>query len=141
MRRALTAVAALALPVCLAGAPAAAASQGSSATASVKHVQVDNTLNRPATLVAQGPDDVCNFTDNRPTLVLGTTGAVVQQAQCYLNQAIDANLDEDGDFGRLTQSATRAFQQCAGIVVDGRVGAQTWSFLSFWANAPDAPFC
>ncbi|MEU9223462.1 peptidoglycan-binding domain-containing protein [Streptomyces massasporeus] len=107
----------------------------------MKHVQVDNTLNRPATLVAQGPDDVCNFTDNRPTLVLGTTGAVVQQAQCYLNQAIDANLDEDGDFGRLTQSATRAFQQCAGIVVDGRVGAQTWSFLSFWANAPDAPFC
>ncbi|WP_354409251.1 peptidoglycan-binding domain-containing protein [Streptomyces sp. PvP037] len=41
----------------------------------------------------------------------------------------------------VTQSATRDFQRCAGIVVDGRIGAQTWSFLSFWANAPDAPFC
>ncbi|MER6746723.1 peptidoglycan-binding domain-containing protein [Streptomyces sp. PDY-4] len=31
----------------------------------------------------------------------------------------------------VTQSATRDFQRCAGIVVDGRIGAQTWSFLSF----------
>ncbi|MFE9026516.1 peptidoglycan-binding protein [Streptomyces iakyrus] len=91
--------------------------------------------------MAQGPDDICDFTINRPNLRLGSSGAVVQQAQCYLNQAIDAGLDVDGDFGRLTQSATRAFQSCAGIVVDGRIGAQTWSFLSFWANAPDAPFC
>ncbi|MER7482366.1 peptidoglycan-binding domain-containing protein [Streptomyces sp. NPDC126510] len=91
--------------------------------------------------MAQGPDDVCDFTDNRPTLQRGSSGAAVRQAQCYLNQAIGAGLDEDGDFGRVTQSATRAFQQCAGIVVDGRIGAQTWSFLSFWANAPGAPFC
>ncbi|PPS67924.1 MULTISPECIES: peptidoglycan-binding domain-containing protein [Streptomyces] len=91
--------------------------------------------------MAQGPDDICNFTDSRPTLQRGSSGAAVQQAQCYLNQAIGAGLDEDGDFGRLTQSATRDFQRCAGIVVDGRIGAQTWSFLSFWANAPGAPFC
>ncbi|MFD8234626.1 peptidoglycan-binding protein [Streptomyces sp. NPDC059696] len=107
----------------------------------VKHAQTADKLNHPAALVAQGPDDVCDFTINRPTLTLGSSGAVVQQAQCYLNQAIDAGLDVDGDFGRLTQAATREFQQCAGIVVDGRIGAQTWSFLSFWANAPDAPFC
>ncbi|MBR8639800.1 peptidoglycan-binding protein [Streptomyces tuirus] len=51
-----------------------------------------------------------------------------------------AGLDEDGDFGRVTQSATEDFQRCADIVVDGRIGAQTWSFLSFWAHAPGAPF-
>ncbi|MER5830197.1 peptidoglycan-binding domain-containing protein [Streptomyces sp. NPDC002130] len=136
MRRVLTAVAALALPISLAAAPAVA-----SAPDVVKPAQAVDKLNRPTALVAQGPDDVCDFTINRPSLRLGSSGAAVQQAQCYLNQAIDAGLDQDGDFGQITQSATRAFQQCAGIVVDGRIGAQTWSFLSFWANAPGAPFC
>ncbi|MFI8892517.1 peptidoglycan-binding protein [Streptomyces paradoxus] len=136
MRRVLTAVAALALPISLAAAPAVA-----STTETAKPAQVVDKLNRPTALVAQGPDDVCDFTDSRPSLLLGSSGSAVRQAQCYLNQAIDAGLDQDGDFGRLTQAATRAFQQCAGIVVDGRIGAQTWSFLSFWANAPGAPFC
>lgn len=141
MRRVLTAVAALALPISLAAAPAVAASHGTSATNAVTSAQAAHTLNRPPTLVAQGPVDVCNHTDSRPSLRLGSSGAAVRQAQCYLNQAIGAGLDEDGDFGRVTQSATRDFQRCAGIVVDGRIGAQTWSFLSFWANAPGAPFC
>lgn len=136
MRRVLIAVAALALPISLAGAPAAA-----SATDEVKQAQVVEKLNRPTVLVTQGPHDICDITDSRPSLGVGSSGAAVRQAQCYLNQAIGAGLDEDGDFGRVTQSATRAFQQCAGIVVDGRIGAQTWSFLSFWANAPGAPFC
>jgi peptidoglycan hydrolase-like protein with peptidoglycan-binding domain len=91
--------------------------------------------------VAQGPDDVCNYTDSRPLLHRGSSGLAVQQAQCYLNEAIGADLDEDGYLGRATQAATKDFQQCADIVVDGRIGAQSWSFLSFWANAPDAPFC
>ncbi|WP_146192634.1 peptidoglycan-binding protein [Streptomyces sp. A244] len=136
MRRVLTAVAALVLPISLATAPAVA-----SATDTVKPARVVDKLNGPTALVTQGPHDVCDFTINRPSLRLGSSGAAVQQAQCYLNQAIDAGLDQDGDFGQITQSATRAFQQCAGIVVDGRIGAQTWSFLSFWANAPGAPFC
>ncbi|MDN0194618.1 peptidoglycan-binding domain-containing protein [Streptomyces sp. S.PNR 29] len=87
-----------------------------------------------------GPDDVCGFTKSRPALQRGSSGPAVQQAQCYLNFAIDAGLDEDGDFGRLTETATTQFQRCARIVVDGRIGAQTWSFLSFWANSPGAPF-
>ncbi|WP_162467070.1 peptidoglycan-binding domain-containing protein [Streptomyces cavernae] len=95
----------------------------------------------PTGPVAQGPVDVCDYTDTRPTLRLGSSGPAVQQAQCYLNQAMGAGLDEDGDFGPVTQSATQDFQRCAGIVVDGRIGAQTWSFLSFWANAPGTPFC
>ncbi|WP_406159279.1 MULTISPECIES: peptidoglycan-binding protein [Streptomyces] len=134
MRRAFTAAATLALPIVLAGAPAVAASQGASATVRVG-------VHHRTNLAAQGPDDICNFTKSRPSLHQGSSGRAVQQAQCYLNQATGAGLDEDGDFGRLTESATEDFQQCADIVVDGRIGAQTWSFLSFWANAPDAPFC
>ncbi|MFB7245627.1 peptidoglycan-binding protein [Streptomyces populi] len=140
MRRVFTAAAALALPIALAGAPSVAASTGTSANA-VPGVQVVHQPKNPAHLVSLGPDDVCDYTKSRPTLHRGSSGPAVQQAQCYLNQAIGAGLDEDGDFGQLTKSATKDFQQCAGIVVDGLVAAQTWSFLSFWANAPDAPFC
>ncbi|MGX1566869.1 peptidoglycan-binding domain-containing protein [Streptomyces sp. NPDC055506] len=141
MRRVLTAAAALTLSITLAGPPAAAASQETSVTTAAADAQAAHKLKRPATLVAQGPVDVCDYTNRRPNLRVGSSGAVVQQAQCYLNHAIGADLDEDGDFGPVTQSAAEDFQRCAGIVVDGRVGAQTWSFLSFWANAPDAPFC
>ncbi|MFI7399058.1 peptidoglycan-binding protein [Streptomyces sp. NPDC049541] len=141
MRRVLTAAAALALPISLAGAPAVAALHGISATAAVTSTQAAHQLKHPPNFVTQGPDDVCNYTDSRPSLHLGSSGPAVQQAQCYLNQAMGVGLDEDGDFGRVTQSATEDFQRCADIVVDGRIGAQTWSFLSFWANAPGAPFC
>lgn len=141
MRRAFTAAAALALPIASVGAPAVAASHGASTAAIVGSAQVAHKLNHPTKLAAQGPDDICNYTKSRPTLHQGSSGRAVQQAQCYLNQAIGAGLDEDGDFGRLTESATKDFQQCADIVVDGRIGAQTWSFLSFWANSPEAPFC
>ncbi|MGW4874629.1 peptidoglycan-binding domain-containing protein [Streptomyces chartreusis] len=137
MRRLLASAAALTLPVSLAAVPAVAASQGTSATSS----QVAYKVDRPTNFVAQVPVDICNYTDSRPGLRLGSSGEAVQQAQCYLNQAIGSDLDEDGDFGRVTQSAVRDFQRCADIVVDGRIGAQTWSFLSFWANAPEAPFC
>ncbi|MFH8507850.1 peptidoglycan-binding protein [Streptomyces flaveolus] len=141
MRRAFTAAVALALPIALAGAPAVAASDGANAIAPVGSTQVADKLKHPTNLVTQGPDDVCNYTKRRPSLHQGSSGRAVQQAQCYLNQAIGARLDEDGDFGQLTESATKDFQECADIVVDGRIGAQTWSFLSFWANASAAPFC
>ncbi|WP_353962501.1 peptidoglycan-binding domain-containing protein [Streptomyces sp. NBC_00638] len=140
MRRVFTAAAALALPIALAGAPSVAASTGTSAH-SASGVQVVHHLTDQKNLVSQGPDDLCNYTKSRPSLHQGSSGPAVRQAQCYLNQAIGAGLDEDGVFGQLTRTATREFQQCAGIVVDGLVGAQTWSFLSFWANSPDAPFC
>ncbi|WP_371799435.1 peptidoglycan-binding protein [Streptomyces sp. NBC_01707] len=141
MRRAFAAAVALALPIALAGAPAVAASDGASATAIVATTQGAHKLKHPTNFVTQGPADVCNYTKRRPSLHQGSSGRTVQQAQCYLNRAIGAGLDEDGDFGRLTDSATRDFQECAEIVVDGRIGAQTWSFLSFWANASGGPFC
>jgi murein L,D-transpeptidase YcbB/YkuD len=93
----------------------------------------------PERLVAHGSEDVCNYTIKRPTLKAGSSGSAVQQVQCYLNNAMTrADLDEDGDFGPVTHSATKRFQRCAGITVDGTVGAQTWSFLVFWANSTDS---
>ncbi|MET7682330.1 peptidoglycan-binding domain-containing protein [Streptomyces sp. NPDC005423] len=135
-----TAAAALALPIALAGAPSVAASSGTAAP-SASGVQVVHRSTNQSHLFSQGPDDICNYTKSRPTLQQGSSGRAVQQEQCYLNQAIGAGLDEDGVFGQRTRSATKEFQQCSRIVVDGLVGAQTWSFLSFWANSPDAPFC
>ncbi|WP_194238750.1 peptidoglycan-binding domain-containing protein [Streptomyces spongiae] len=89
-----------------------------------------------AALPEHGSVDVCNFTKQRPTLKTGSSGSAVQQAQCYLNNAMTGtDVDVDGDFGPVTESATQRFQRCAGITVDGLVGAQTWSFLVFWANS------
>ncbi|MFJ2008099.1 peptidoglycan-binding domain-containing protein [Streptomyces chartreusis] len=141
MRRMLIAAAALALPISFTGAPSVAASHDTSATTTVTSAQAAHKFTNLVLFATQGPVDECNYTDSRPNLRLGSSGPAVQQAQCYLNQATDAALDEDGDFGRATESATEDFQRCAAIVIDGRIGAQTWSFLSFWANAPGAPFC
>jgi peptidoglycan hydrolase-like protein with peptidoglycan-binding domain len=110
------------------GGPAAAASQGAPSS-------------EPAKIIpAQGPIDACEYTDRRPNLQRGSSGSAVRQVQCYLNEAIDAGLREDGRFGGQTRNAVRDFQQCADITVDGRVGSQSWSFLSFWANDPGRPF-
>ncbi|GHF78263.1 hypothetical protein GCM10018783_55610 [Streptomyces griseosporeus] len=90
----------------------------------------------PSGVITHGADDVCNYTNQRPTLKTGSSGRAVQQAQCYLNNAIPGlDLDEDGDFGPVTARATKQFQRCAGITVDGVIAAQTWSFLVFWANS------
>jgi peptidoglycan hydrolase-like protein with peptidoglycan-binding domain len=142
MRRACIAAASLLLPVALSGGPAAATSQDTSPSVTTKVIseQAAHAAKHPGTLVAQGPDDVCNYTNRRPNLHRGSQGRAVEQAQCYLNEAIGTDLAEDGDFGRDTRNTTRYFQQCADITADGRIGAQTWSFLSFWANQPDAPF-
>ncbi|MER7754591.1 peptidoglycan-binding domain-containing protein [Kitasatospora sp. NPDC097643] len=83
------------------------------------------------------PTQRCNFTNARPTLKEGSSGDAVKQAQCYLNSSLTGTaLLVDGQFGPITDAATRRFQQCAGIIVDGVIGAQTWSFLTFWSNSP-----
>jgi peptidoglycan hydrolase-like protein with peptidoglycan-binding domain len=81
---------------------------------------------------------ICNHTKSRPTVKRGSSGTAVRQAQCYLNNSLTGQrLAEDGIFGPVTEAATRRFQQCADITVDGVIGAQTWSHLTFWANSPD----
>ena len=82
--------------------------------------------------------DICSYTKARPTIKRGSSGAGVKQAQCYLNSSLTGErLLVDGVFGPVTDAAVRRFQGCADIVIDGVVGPQTWSHLTFWANSPD----
>jgi hypothetical protein len=37
---------------------------------------------------------------------------------------------------QLPEATTKRFQSCAGIVVDSLIGAQTWSYLTYWASSP-----
>lgn len=82
--------------------------------------------------------DICNHTKDRPSVKRGSSGVGVRQAQCYLNNSLTGkDLVVDGVFGPVTDAAVRRFQGCADITVDGLVGPQTWSHLTFWANSPD----
>lgn len=79
-----------------------------------------------------------NLSEQKPTqpteevkqmeIFLGLKGKTVEEAQRVLN--LDGHgLVVDGDFGKLTRSATIAFQQKHKLKVDGRIGPQTWSKL------------
>ncbi|AXX29531.1 peptidoglycan-binding protein [Actinosynnema pretiosum subsp. pretiosum] len=73
----------------------------------------------------------------------GDSGAYVRRVQCLLNWAISSgtyhSISVDGDFGPDTEGKVIKFQQCAnalgaGLVVDGRVGANTAPHLEWWAQ-------
>jgi len=90
----------------------------------------------------------CGYTSAQPLLVDGDSGTAVKQAQCELNWAYAygsstnfgngayGGLTVDGSFGAHTLAATRAFQSCAHISVDGEIGPNTWSELNYWVNQP-----
>lgn len=67
--------------------------------------------------------------EKRPTLRLGSSGTDVT----YLQQRLEAegyNVGKiDGDFGRKTENAVKAYQKDYGLKVDGIVGAKTWKSL------------
>ena len=52
----------------------------------------------------------------------GDEGLQVRRLQMFLNWAIDANLDVDGDFGKKTLAAVKKFQKAYGLTVDGLFG-------------------
>jgi peptidoglycan hydrolase-like protein with peptidoglycan-binding domain len=64
-----------------------------------------------------------------PLVVQGATGERVVAIQYLLNQRIGAGLVVDGAYGPLTTAAVRTFQARFGLLVDGRVGNQTWPAL------------
>jgi peptidoglycan hydrolase-like protein with peptidoglycan-binding domain len=64
-----------------------------------------------------------------PLVVQGNTGERVIDVQQLLNQRIHAGLAVDGIFGPLTNAAVRNFQASRHILVDGKVGNQTWPLL------------
>lgn len=64
-----------------------------------------------------------------PLLVVGNKGPHVGELQALLNRA-GAKLEVDEDFGPKTLVAVKAFQRKRGLVVDGKVGGQTWETLN-----------
>ncbi|GKX29165.1 hypothetical protein SH1V18_16450 [Vallitalea longa] len=57
------------------------------------------------------------------TLKRGAKSNAVKAVQCQLG------IDEDGDFGKGTESAVKVFQEGHGLKVDGIVGPTTWRYL------------
>lgn len=74
--------------------------------------------------------------DVNPTLKRGSKGEYVTLLQTKLKQrGYDlGSCGIDGDFGRATEAAVKAFQRDNGLTADGIVGAKTWNALD---NMPD----
>lgn len=66
----------------------------------------------------------------------GSTGALVQAAQCRLKTAGHDPGSPDGEFGPNTQAATQAFQSSAGLSADGVIGPRTWTALLSYGSTP-----
>lgn len=62
------------------------------------------------------------------TVAEGDTGSVVTGLQYELNK-FGYDLEVDGNFGPKTKAAVEAFQERAGVTVDGIVGPNTWREL------------
>jgi len=80
--------------------------------------------------------------DEKPTIGRGDNDAefsrpYVSEAQTKLNQENNANLTVDGDFGGMTDSATRSYQASRGLEADGWIGPQTWDALD--THTPPLP--
>ncbi len=74
-----------------------------------------------------------------PTLLPGSQGQAVAQAQQLLKAKGYYQGRIDGDFGVGTRDAIAAFQRANGLTVDGKVGAQTWQKLQAPAIADVTP--
>ncbi len=74
-----------------------------------------------------------------PTLLPGSKGAAVSQAQQLLKDKGYYQGRIDGDFGVGTRDAIASFQRANGLTVDGKVGEQTWKKLQAPAIANTTP--
>ncbi|WP_129308405.1 peptidoglycan-binding domain-containing protein [Streptomyces sp. L2] len=76
-----------------------------------------------------------SYTLSEPQVSYGDTGDAVKAVQCALNRSVrNANLAEDGIFGKQTRSMVVKFQGCAGLDKDGIVGPKTWRQLDVWSD-------
>jgi len=64
-----------------------------------------------------------------PTVQHGSKGEPVSQAQRALRRTPNLALQVDGEFGPLTETATKEFQKQAGLPVTGVVDEATWQAL------------
>jgi hypothetical protein len=74
-----------------------------------------------------------------PTLLPGSKGAAVTQAQQLLKAKGYYQGRLDGDFGVGTRDAIAAFQRANGLTVDGKVGEKTWQKLQAGTIADVTP--
>lgn len=65
----------------------------------------------------------------QPTIGPGDTGDAVRRAQRALRRTPNVSVVVDGVYGPATESAVKAFQEAAGLAVDGTVGPDTWAAL------------
>ena len=71
-----------------------------------------------------------NTTDG--SLKLGSTGDKVKELQKWLTDYSYYSGDIDGNFGADTEKAVKAFQEEAGLIVDGVVGKDTTKAMENW---------
>ncbi|MBI5549592.1 MAG: peptidoglycan-binding protein [Deltaproteobacteria bacterium] len=64
-----------------------------------------------------------------PLLRVGASGSQVSKLQELLERAGTSAGAVDGDFGKQTQEAVKAFQRARGLDADGIVGKATWAAL------------
>lgn len=69
--------------------------------------------------------------DKKPTLKRGSKGEYVRMAQTLLfEKGYDLGKSGiDGDFGKATEAAVKAFQKDNGLTADGIIGEKTWNAL------------
>jgi hypothetical protein len=77
-------------------------------------------LTAPPEQPAQPPDAA--LPAGHPTIAVGDSGAAVSELQEKLGV-----LDDDGDFGQITDTWVRSFQRACDLSADGIVGPKTWA--------------
>ena len=65
----------------------------------------------------------------QPTIRVGTTGRAVRRLQRALRRTPNLSITVDGTFSPQLEAAVKAFQEAAGLTVDGIVGPLTWAAL------------
>ncbi|MBO7450993.1 MAG: peptidoglycan-binding protein [Clostridiales bacterium] len=92
--------------------------------------------------VDYGEEDMTNMPvvePFKPTLKRGNKGNYVKELQTALsNRGYDlGSYGIDGDFGKATEAAVKAFQKDNGLTADGIVGEKTWEALKTAPNKPE----
>ncbi|MGW5398470.1 peptidoglycan-binding domain-containing protein [Streptomyces sp. NPDC003952] len=74
----------------------------------------------------------CGYEYGTPYTDRGDSGNKVREVQCLLRDVWGFNIGKtgvDGDFGKATEDAVKAFQRSRGLSPDGKVGPNTWARL------------
>lgn len=103
------------------------------------HLQVDGmagpeTIDCLEKVSGQSPSNA----SNQPLLQKGDEGEAVKQVQAKLQKS-GFELSVDGIYGSETESAVKAFQESAGISIDGITGPNTWQAFNDTPSSGQKP--